>query len=95
MATLDELERTFRADPALADLLAALDRSAAAVAAAGLSADDLLADLPAIRAQVARATYGDAFMGELHRDYEALRAAGTLVVRDDDTSGGSESDRHG
>ena len=61
------------------------------MAATGLAVDDL----PAIRAQVARATYGDAFMGELHRDYEALRAAGTLVVRDDDTSGGSESDRHG
>jgi hypothetical protein len=54
MATLDELERIFRADPALADLLAALDRSAAAVATAGLSADDLLADLPAIRERVAR-----------------------------------------
>ncbi len=45
MATLDELEQSFRADPALADLLAALDRSAAAVAAAGLTADDLLDDL--------------------------------------------------
>ena len=56
MATLDELERTFRANPALADLLAALDRSAAAVAATGLTVDDLLADLPAIRAQVARRT---------------------------------------
>jgi len=80
MATLDEVERSFRADPALADLLVALDRSAAAVAAACLSADDLLADLPAIRERVARETYGDAFMDELHRDYEALRAAGTLVV---------------
>ncbi len=85
MVTLDELERIFRADPALADLLAALDRSAAAVATAGLSADDLLADLPAIRERVARATYGAAFMDELHRDYEALRAAGTLVVPADDT----------
>ncbi len=85
MATLDELERIFRADPALADLLAALDRSAAAVATAGLSADDLLADLPAIRARVAHETYGDAFMDELHRDYEALHAAGTLVVPADDT----------
>jgi len=85
MVTLDELERIFRADPALADLLAALDRSAAAVATAGLSADDLLADLPAIRERVARATYGDAFMDELHRDYEAPHAAGTLVVPADDT----------
>jgi len=32
--------------------------------------------LPAIRERVARETYGDAFMDELHRDYEALRAAG-------------------
>jgi hypothetical protein len=79
MATLDEVERSFRADPALADLLAALDQSAAVVAAAGLSADDLLADLPAIRERVARETYGDAFMDELHRDDEALRAAGTLA----------------
>jgi len=54
MATLDEVERSFRADPALADLRAALDRSAAAVAATGLIADDLLADLPAIREEVAR-----------------------------------------
>jgi len=35
VATLDELERTFRADPALADLLAALDRSAASVSKSG------------------------------------------------------------
>jgi hypothetical protein len=87
MVTLDELEQAFRADPGLADLLAALDRSAAAVAAAGLTADDLLDDLPAIRAQVVRATYGDAFMDELHHAHEALHAAGTLVVPDHDVSG--------
>lgn len=45
MATLDELEQSFRADPALADLLAALDRSAAAVRPAAATADDLLDDL--------------------------------------------------
>ncbi len=95
MATLDELEQSFRADPALADLLVALDRSAAAVAAAGLTVDDLLDDLPAIRAPVARATYGDAFMDELHREYEAQRAAGALVVPDHDASGGSEGGRPG
>ena len=95
MATLDKLEQSFRADPALADLLDALDQSAAAVAAAGLTADDLLDDWPAIHAQVARATYGDAFMDELHRDHEALRAAGALVVPDHDASGGSEGGRHG
>ncbi len=95
MVTLDELEQAFRADPGLADLLAALDRSAAAVAAAGLTADDLLDDLPAIRAQVVRATYGDAFMDELHHAHEALHAAGTLVVPDHDVSGGSEGGRHG
>ncbi len=76
MATLDEVEQSFRADPALADLLAALDRSAAAVAAAGLTTDDLLADLPAIREEVARATYGDAFMDELARVHAALHGAG-------------------
>jgi len=54
MATLDGLERDVRADPTLADLLAALDRSAAAVAAAGLTADDLMANLPAIREKAAR-----------------------------------------
>ncbi len=54
MATLEELERAFHADPALADLLAALDRAAAVTAAAGLTIADLLADLPAIREQVAR-----------------------------------------
>ncbi len=54
MATLDELEQAFRADPALADLLATLDRSAAAVAAASHTVNDLLADLPAICAGRAR-----------------------------------------
>ncbi len=73
MATLDELEQSFRADPALADLLAALDRFAAAVAAAGLTVDDLLTDLPAIHAQVARATSGDAFMDELARSHGCVR----------------------
>jgi len=72
MATLDEVEQSFRADPALADLLAALDRSAAAVVAAGLTVDDLFTDLPAIHAQVARATCGDAFMDELARAHAAL-----------------------
>jgi len=72
MATLDELERAFRVDPTLADLLAALDRSAAAVATAGLTVDDLLTDVPAIRAWVARVTYGDAFMLELDRAHAAL-----------------------
>jgi len=86
MATLDELERAFRADPGLADLLAALDRSAAAVAAAGLTADDLTADLPAIRERVARAAYGDAFMDGLHHEYEALRAAALLVMPADEES---------
>jgi hypothetical protein len=84
MATLDELEHSFRADPALADLLAALDRSTAAVAAAGLTAADLLDDLPAIRERVTRATYGDAFMDALHQEYEALRTAGLLVVPADE-----------
>lgn len=93
MATLDELEQSFRADPALADLLAALDRSAAAVAAAGLTVDDLLDDLPAIREQVARETYGDAYMDRLHREYEALRAARELVVLTDD--GGSDGSEEG
>jgi len=95
MATPDELEQSFRADPALADLLAALDRSAAVVAAAGLTPDELLDDLPAIRTQVARATYGDAFMDELHRDYEALRAGDTTSVPADDARGGSEGGRRG
>ncbi len=67
MATRDGLGQSFRADPALADLLAALDRSAAAVAAADLTADDLTADLPAIRERVVRTTYGNAFMDELAR----------------------------
>ncbi len=87
MATLDEMERDCRADPGLADLLAALDRSAAAVAAAGLTPDDLTADPPAIRERVARAAYGDAFaaygdafMDELHREFEALRTDDLLVV---------------
>ncbi len=84
MATLDELERVFRADPTLADLLAALDRSAAAVAAAGLTAGDLTTDLPTIRAHVARTAYGDAFMDELHRDIETLRATDTPNVPTDD-----------
>jgi len=87
MATLDEVERSFRADPALADLLAALDRSAAAVAVAGLIADDLTADLPAIRERVMRATYGDAFMDELRRDREALRAAGGTIAPTNDIPG--------
>jgi len=34
-------------------------------------------------------------MDELHRDHEALRAAGALVVPDHDASGGSEGGRHG
>ena len=75
MATRDERELAARADPALADLLAALDRSATAVAAAGLTTDDLLADLPPIRAEVARATYGEAFMDELAREHAARRRA--------------------
>ncbi len=57
MATPDEIEAAAHADPDMADLLAALNRSAAAaaaVAAACLTADDLTADLPAIREEVAR-----------------------------------------
>jgi len=46
---------------------------ACCVAAAGLTVDDLTADLPTIREQVARATYGDAFMDALHRDHAAQR----------------------
>jgi len=84
MATLDEMERAFRADPGLADLLAALDRSAAAVASAGLTAGDLTADLPAIRAHVARVTYGDTFMDELRHDVEAPRATDRRAAPADD-----------
>ena len=86
MATLDELERGFRADPALTDLLAALDRFAAVVAAAGLTGEDLTADLPTVREDVARAAYGDAFMDQLHQEYEALRMAGLLAVPADEES---------
>lgn len=55
-------------------LAALLDHAAAVLAGAGLTAQDVLDELPAARAAVVEELYGAEFMGELARQHEALRA---------------------
>ncbi len=51
-----------------------MDRATAIVRAAGLTADDFLAELLAVRAEVAREMYGAVLMDELERQHAALHA---------------------
>ena len=53
-------------------LAALMPRAAAALAAAGVTTQDLLDDLPAARSAVMREAYGDAFMDALAREHAAL-----------------------
>ena len=51
---------------------ALLEHAARVVEEAGLTAQDFLNELPAVRAQVVRKLYGEAFMNDLERRYGAL-----------------------
>ena len=55
-------------------LAALLDHAAGVLEGAGLTAQDLLDELPAARAAVVEELYGAEFMDELARQHEALRA---------------------
>jgi AbrB family looped-hinge helix DNA binding protein len=57
------------------ELARLMDDAAAALERAGLSTQDLLDRLPAIRERVMRRTYGDAFVEELAREQARLLAA--------------------
>jgi bifunctional DNA-binding transcriptional regulator/antitoxin component of YhaV-PrlF toxin-antitoxin module len=49
-----------------------LERAARVVEEAGLTAQDFLDELPAVRAQVVRKLYGEEFMSDLERRYGAM-----------------------
>ncbi len=66
---LDDALLLIPQDEQLATLMA---RAAAALAAAGVTTQDLLDDLPAARSAVMREAYGDAFMDALAREHAAL-----------------------
>jgi len=63
-------------------VMSAIDRAAAVLEQAGMTVDDLLDDLPAIRNEVVRKMYGDEFMDELGRQFAALHRGN--VARDAD-----------
>jgi bifunctional DNA-binding transcriptional regulator/antitoxin component of YhaV-PrlF toxin-antitoxin module len=67
------LDDAFLLIPQDDQLAALMERAAAALAAAGITTQDLLEDVPAARDAVLREAYGDAFMDDLAREYEALR----------------------
>jgi len=57
-------------------LVEAMERSAAALGRAGLTAQDLLDELPSARAKVLHAAYGPAFMQKLEDQFsKAQRSA--------------------
>ncbi len=56
------------------DLAGLLDHAAGVFEGAGLTAQDLLDELPAARAAVVEELYGAEFIGELARQHEVLRA---------------------
>jgi AbrB family looped-hinge helix DNA binding protein len=63
--------------------LARLWESAAAVLEkTGLTAQDFLDELPAVRDQIMRETYGDEFMEELAREHAAIHGAAVDESRD-------------
>ena len=66
---LDDALLLIPQDEQLATLMA---RAAAALAAAGVTTQDLLDELPATRSAVMREAYGDAFMDALARKHAAL-----------------------
>ncbi len=66
---LDDALLLIPQDEQLAILMA---QAAAALAAAGVTTQDLLDDLPAARSAVMRDAYGDAFMDALAREHAAL-----------------------
>ena len=66
------LDDAFLLIPQDDQLAALMERAAAALAAAGITTQDLLDDVPAARDATLREAYGDAFMEDLAREYEAL-----------------------
>ena len=61
-------------DEHLAELM---DRAAQALERAGLTTEDLLNELPAVRDQVVTELYGKEFMDELAREHAAIHGART------------------
>lgn len=51
-----------------------IERATKALANAGLTAQDIIDELPAIRDEMMRATYGDEFIAELARVHATLRS---------------------
>jgi bifunctional DNA-binding transcriptional regulator/antitoxin component of YhaV-PrlF toxin-antitoxin module len=51
-----------------------IDRAAEALSRAGLTAQDIIDELPAVRAEIMRETYGDEFVAELARAHAALHS---------------------
>ena len=66
------LDHAFLLIPQDDQLAALMERAAAALTAAGITTQDLLDDVPAARDSTLREAYGDAFMGDLAREYAAL-----------------------
>ncbi|MGI8550128.1 MAG: hypothetical protein ACR2PL_04905, partial [Dehalococcoidia bacterium] len=50
-------------------------RAASILERAGVTVDDLLAELPAVREEVLRDSYGDAFVDELERRHAESRGS--------------------
>lgn len=61
--------------PTDAELAQLMDETPRALAAAGVSVQDMLDDLPRVREEIMREYYGDAFVDELQRRHVAYRAA--------------------
>ncbi len=54
-------------------LVALMDHAASVLERAGVTVEDLLEELPAVRGQIMRETYGDEFVDALARQWEASR----------------------
>lgn len=87
MATVDEWERTLRADLSAADLIAAFDDTGDAPAQASMTADDVLAALPSIRTEVVWELYGAVTMDELARKHAELHGYEVGTLKRDERHG--------
>jgi bifunctional DNA-binding transcriptional regulator/antitoxin component of YhaV-PrlF toxin-antitoxin module len=66
------VDNTLLLIPQDAHVAALLEHAARVVEEAGLTAQDFLDELPAVRAQVVRKLYGEEFMNDLERHYGAI-----------------------
>lgn len=66
------IDNTVLLIPQDAHVAALLEHAARVVEEAGLTAQDFLDELPAVRAQVVRKLYGEEFMSDLEQRYGAL-----------------------